>query len=94
MIFTACHPSLYPKDRISFALKTVSGFSYKEIATSLVTKEEIIKISCVVREKLFNMKRSFLKCPKARNFPTDLKPFWRYSNSFLTKAFIQTGRIY
>lgn len=43
MIFTACHPHLNPKDRISFALKTVSGFSSKEIAAALLTKEETIK---------------------------------------------------
>lgn len=43
MIFTACHPSLDARDRIAFALKTVSGFSSKEIASALLTKEETIK---------------------------------------------------
>ncbi|WP_299114244.1 RNA polymerase sigma factor [uncultured Winogradskyella sp.] len=43
MIFTACHPKLDSRDRISFALKTVSGFSTKEIASALLTKEETIK---------------------------------------------------
>ncbi len=43
MIFTACHPNLNAKDRISFALKTISGFSIKEIASALLTKEETIK---------------------------------------------------
>lgn len=43
MIFTACHPKLDPRDRISFALKTVSGFSTKEIASALLTKDETIK---------------------------------------------------
>ncbi|MBU2929785.1 RNA polymerase sigma factor [Winogradskyella psychrotolerans] len=43
MIFTACHPQLDPRDRISFALKTVSGFSIKEIASALLTKEETVK---------------------------------------------------
>ena len=43
MIFTACHPKLNAPDRISFALKTVSGFSIKEIASALLTKEETIK---------------------------------------------------
>ena len=43
MIFTACHPKLDPRDRISFALKTVSGFSIKEISSALLTKEETIK---------------------------------------------------
>jgi len=43
MIFTACHPKLDPRDRISFALKTVSGFSTKEIASALLTKDETVK---------------------------------------------------
>ncbi|MCB0457450.1 MAG: sigma-70 family RNA polymerase sigma factor [Flavobacteriaceae bacterium] len=43
MIFTACHPILDSRDRIAFALKTVSGFSIREIASALLTKEETIK---------------------------------------------------
>ena len=43
MIFACCHPSLQSKDQIAFALKTISGFSQKEIAASLLTKEESIK---------------------------------------------------
>ncbi|MEL7145938.1 MAG: sigma-70 family RNA polymerase sigma factor [Bacteroidota bacterium] len=43
MIFTACHPALNPRDQISFALKTVAGFSQREIAAALLLKEETIK---------------------------------------------------
>lgn len=43
MIFTACHPSLNAVEQIAFALKTISGFSTKEIASSLLLKEETIK---------------------------------------------------
>ncbi|MEM6803765.1 MAG: sigma-70 family RNA polymerase sigma factor [Bacteroidota bacterium] len=43
MIFTACNPVLNPKDQIAFSLKTISGFSSKEIATSLLLKEETVK---------------------------------------------------
>ncbi|MGI9547773.1 MAG: RNA polymerase sigma factor [Flavobacteriaceae bacterium] len=42
MIFTACHPKLDPRDRISFALKTVSGFSTREIASALLMKEQSV----------------------------------------------------
>ncbi|SFR58379.1 RNA polymerase sigma factor [Maribacter stanieri] len=42
MIFVACHPSLHPSEQIAFALKTISGFSTKEIAAALLTKEETI----------------------------------------------------
>lgn len=43
MIFAACHPKLEARDRIAFALKTISGFSSKEIASALLTKDETIK---------------------------------------------------
>ncbi|WP_299227907.1 sigma-70 family RNA polymerase sigma factor [uncultured Psychroserpens sp.] len=43
MIFTACHPKLDARDRISFALKTVSGFSTKEIASALLLKDDTVK---------------------------------------------------
>ena len=43
MIFTACHPILNPKDQISFSLKTISGFSSREIASAMLLKEETIK---------------------------------------------------
>lgn len=43
MIFTACNPLLSPKDQIAFSLKTISGFSQKEIAAALLVKEETIK---------------------------------------------------
>lgn len=43
MIFTACHPELDIRDQIAFALKTIAGFSDKEIATSLLLKTETVK---------------------------------------------------
>lgn len=43
MIFTACHPELQVSDQIAFALKTISGFSQKEIAAALLLKEETVK---------------------------------------------------
>lgn len=43
MIFTACHPLLDPRDQIAFALKTVAGFSTREIAAALLLKVETVK---------------------------------------------------
>ncbi|WP_406682965.1 sigma-70 family RNA polymerase sigma factor [Seonamhaeicola sp. MEBiC1930] len=43
MIFTACNPKLDSRDQIAFALKTVSGFSTKEISSALLSKEDTIK---------------------------------------------------
>jgi RNA polymerase sigma factor (sigma-70 family) len=38
MIFAACNPILNPRDQIAFALRTISGFSSKEIASSLLLR--------------------------------------------------------
>ncbi|MTI41926.1 sigma-70 family RNA polymerase sigma factor [Fulvivirga lutimaris] len=43
MIFVACHPIFSTDEQIAFALKTISGFSLKEIAAALLQKEETIK---------------------------------------------------
>ena len=43
MIFAACHPKLDARNRIAFSLKTISGFSTKEIASALLLKEETVK---------------------------------------------------
>ena len=43
MIFTACHPALNPQDQIAFALKTIAGFSIKEISAALLLKETAVK---------------------------------------------------
>jgi len=43
MIFTACHPNLKPIEQIVFALKSISGFSTKEISSALLVKEATIK---------------------------------------------------
>ncbi|WP_025741176.1 RNA polymerase sigma factor [Aquimarina pacifica] len=73
MIFTACHPNLDPRDRISFALKTVSGFSIKEIASALLTKEETIK------KRLSRARKSIQQCqlkftiPQGKELPQRLE---------------------
>jgi RNA polymerase sigma-70 factor (ECF subfamily) len=43
MIFVAGHPAFSREEQIAFALKTISGFSMKEIAAALLLKEETIK---------------------------------------------------
>ncbi|WP_298899183.1 sigma-70 family RNA polymerase sigma factor [uncultured Psychroserpens sp.] len=63
MIFTACHPKLDARDRISFALKTVSGFSTKEIASALLTKEDTIK------KRLSRARKSIQKADLKFNIP-------------------------
>lgn len=43
MIFVGCHPDLSREEQIAFSLKTISGFSMKEIAAALLIKEDTIK---------------------------------------------------
>ncbi|MGB5820453.1 MAG: sigma-70 family RNA polymerase sigma factor [Saonia sp.] len=65
MIFVACHPSLKPKEQIAFALKTISGFSSKEIAAALLTKEETIT------KRLSRAKKAIIKNKLQFDFPPE-----------------------
>ncbi|MCF2874478.1 MULTISPECIES: RNA polymerase sigma factor [unclassified Tenacibaculum] len=69
MIFTACHPNLAPKDRITFALKTISGFSIKEIASALLTKEETIKKRLLRARKTIKKTKLEFKIPQGNELP-------------------------
>jgi RNA polymerase sigma-70 factor (ECF subfamily) len=73
MIFTACHPRLDPKDRISFALKTVSGFSNKEIAAALLTKGETIKKRLNRARKTIQHEVVLFKIPEGKELPNRLE---------------------
>lgn len=73
MIFTACHPKLDPRDRISFALKTVSGFSTKEIASALLTKEDTIKKRLFRTRKTIQDSNLQFKIPQGKSLETRLE---------------------
>ncbi len=63
MIFVACHPSLKPQEQIAFALKTISGFSTREIAAALLTKEDTIA------KRLRRAKQTIIKNQLQFDFP-------------------------
>ncbi len=67
MIFTACHPQLNPKDQIAFALKTISGFSDKEIATALLLKHETVKKRLTRARKTIQNKGISFSIPHKRD---------------------------
>ncbi|MEP5339951.1 MAG: sigma-70 family RNA polymerase sigma factor [Algibacter sp.] len=73
MIFTACHPKLDPRDRISFALKTVSGFSIKEISSALLTKEETVKKRLTRARKAILKSDLKFKIPQGKALPERLE---------------------
>jgi len=63
MIFVACHPKLKPNEQIAFALKTISGFSTKEIAAALLSKEDTIT------KRLHRARQSIVKNNLQFEFP-------------------------
>ncbi len=73
MIFTACHPDLDSRDRISFALKTVSGFSIKEIASALLTKEDTIKKRLSRARKSIQTSQLKFNIPQGKALPVRLE---------------------
>lgn len=73
MIFTACHPKLDSKDRICFALKTVSGFSIKEISSALLTKEDTIKKRLLRARKTIKKSKLKFEIPQGKELPERLE---------------------
>lgn len=72
MIFTACHPILNPKDQIAFALKTISGFSTKEIASALLLKQETIKKRLSRARKTIAQQEIAFQIPQGEELPIRL----------------------
>ena len=66
MIFTACNPLLKPQDQIAFALKTISGFSGKEIATALLLKETTVKKRLARARKVIKEKQIPFQIPQGK----------------------------
>jgi len=69
MIFAACHPSLTPTERIAFSLRTVSGFSNKEIASALLTKENTIRKRLNRARKTIRDKEIQFLIPQGKELP-------------------------
>ena len=69
MIFTACHPSLKPKEQIAFALRTISGFSIKEVAMALLSTEETIKKRLQRARKLIAHEQLDFEIPMGSDLP-------------------------
>lgn len=51
MIFACCHPAIAVENQIALILKSLCGFSRKEIAHALLTNEEVVK------KRLFRAKK-------------------------------------
>lgn len=67
LLFTVCHPAIKLQDQIVFALKTFSGFSRKEISTSLLKSEESIKKSLARARKSIVEKEIKFEVPEKKD---------------------------
>lgn len=72
MIFTACHPALDQRDQIAFALKTISGFSAREISSAFLAKEETIKKRLSRARKTIKSKEMAFAIPIGKDLPDRL----------------------
>ncbi|WP_420603327.1 RNA polymerase sigma factor [Flagellimonas sp.] len=63
MIFACCHPSLSEEYQIILSLKLIGGFSNKELAESLLKKEETVAKSFTRAKKKFREEVQFLQIP-------------------------------
>lgn len=72
MIFAACNPALKPQDQIAFALKTISGFSAREIASALLLKEETVKKRLVRARKAITAEQVAFEIPVGDALPVRL----------------------
>ena len=55
MMYACCHPGLSPDQQITFILKSLCGFSTKEIAKAFLTRED------TVSKRLYRTKEYFRK---------------------------------
>ncbi|HHB78730.1 MAG TPA: sigma-70 family RNA polymerase sigma factor [Saprospiraceae bacterium] len=72
MVFTACHPALKPTEQIAFALKTISGFGIREIASALLLKEETVKKRLSRARKTIVQRSISFAIPNASELPARL----------------------
>ncbi|MDC7997534.1 RNA polymerase sigma factor [Gilvibacter sediminis] len=92
MIFVACHPELAPDEQLAFALKTISGFSLKEIAAALLTKEETIKKRLSRARKKVVEKKIRFEFPDKAQIPTRLQGVLRVIYLIFNEGFHSTKR--
>lgn len=67
MLFAACNPAISPKDQLAFALKAISGFRRKEIATALLLKEETVKKRLLRAKKVILEQQISFAIPTGNN---------------------------
>lgn len=90
MIFVACHPALSGAEQIAFALKTISGFSMKEIAAALLVKDETIKKRLIRARKTIIDQRIEFEYPDASEVNQRIEAVLRVIYLIFTEGFHST----
>jgi RNA polymerase sigma factor (sigma-70 family) len=67
MIFTCCHPSIPADSQIALTLKTLCGFSTKEIAKAFLTNEETINKKLVRARQNLRQNKIAFEVPESKN---------------------------
>ena len=63
MMYACCHPDISPENQIVFILKTLYGFSIKEIARAFLSNEETISKRIYRTKEYFRTNKIQLKIP-------------------------------
>lgn len=90
MIFVACHPALSGEEQIAFALKTISGFSMKEIAAALLQKEETIKKRLIRARKKILINKVKLTYPSPEEIESRLSGVFQIIYLIFNEGFHST----
>ncbi len=69
MMFACCHPDLSPENQITFILKTLCGFSTKEVARSFLTSEDTISKRLYRTKEYFRTHKARLQIPEPEEMP-------------------------
>mgnify|MGYP000359392939 CR=1 FL=1 len=74
MMFACCHPSLAANSQLALILNTLCGFSRKEIANALLSKEETIKKRLYRAKSAFRGGEVILDVPRGEKLKERLTP--------------------
>lgn len=67
LVFACCDPVLKQEDQVALTLKTISGFSIKEIASSLLLPKETIKKRLQRARRAIVQKKDALQIPSGKH---------------------------
>ncbi len=73
LIFACCDPVLKREDQVALTLKTISGFSIKEIASSLLLPEETIKKRIQRARRTIAQQENALRIPAGKELGKRLR---------------------